>query len=194
MEKTRPIVFIHGLGSGAFEYIPMISFLKKRGFKKFYRFTYKSKFGQVSLNDICREFAVFIKNNVTEKEFDIVGISQGGIIARLYIENYKDRKIKKCITLCSPHNGTLMAYLTRLPGFLELRPESKLLKNLEKIGNKNVKYYCVYNPFDIVVFPGKSAILKSAEKNKKVSAPFHNLTFWTKSTLQFILQSLKERR
>jgi triacylglycerol lipase len=186
----KPIVLIHGFGGGAYEFKPIIRFLKKNRVIKCYEFTYNQKFGQVSLKSISEEFSAFIKKNVAEKEFYIIGISQGGIIARYYIQNSKDRKIRKCITVCTPHKGSLLAYLSWKPGFLDLRPGSKLLTELNK-KKDTTRYFCVYNPLDLMVFPGTNAILDKAAENKRVISLAHPLTFWAKPTLCFILKKLE---
>ena len=192
LDDNLPIIFIHGLGGGPFQYKPIIRFLKKNGFNEFHEFEYKRKFGNVSLNSICDEFAEFVRSNVKNKKINIIGISQGGIIARLYIQYKSDKKVCKCITLCTPHQGSLMAYLTNLPGFLELRPKSDLLKKLQKSSDNKVSYYSVYTPFDLTVFPGINAKLKGAKRTKRIAAPLHALAIWWKPTLNFILESLNE--
>lgn len=189
----KPILFIHGFGGGRYEYKPIIRYLKEKGFSKFYEFTYKERFGTISLDDLAKRISVFSEEKVKEKSIDIIGISQGGIIARNYIQNYNTSKnIKKCITICSPHHGSLSAYLLPLKGSIELRPKSKFLEKI--IGNKSDKtdYYCIYTPFDLMVIPGWSGKLPNAKENKAVYAPLHPLAFWCRSTLDFIYNSLKK--
>lgn len=184
----NPIVFIHGFGGGSYEYKPIIRYLKKHDDPVCYEFCYKKKFGQVSLKVIAQELHEFILAHVTEPELDIVAISQGGVIARYYIAHYQDRKIRKCITLCSPHQGSLLAYIGILPGIKELQPSSSFLKELDV---KNAEYYAVYNPADLMVLPGWFAKLREAKENKKVFSLLHPFTFSDRTTLKFIYNTLK---
>lgn len=188
LEIQNPIIFIHGLGGGSYEYKPVINFIEKNLKVKIYEFTYARRFGQVSLNDIARELSEYINNNVKEGQINIIAFSQGGIVARSYITNYSDKKIDKCITVCTPHNGSFFAYFLFLKGIKELRPKSLLLRNLDI---HKASYYSVYNPLDLVVFPGISAKFKHAKENKKVFALLHKFTFTNKNTLEFILNVLK---
>lgn len=178
-----PVLFIHGFGGGRYEFQPIIHFLKKHGEYTCYEFAYDKKFGQVSLKKIAEQLHEYIIEHVTEPELDIVAISQGGIIARYYIAHYQDKKIRKCITLCTPHAGSLLAYVGIFSGIKELRPDSLLLKELD---TNQAEYYAVYNPLDLMVFPGWRAKMKEAKENKRVFALLHPLTFWKKETLEFI--------
>jgi triacylglycerol lipase len=117
----------------------------------------------------------------------MIGISQGGIIARYQIAKVADNKVRKCITLCSPHHGSWLAYLAPLPGIKDLRPNSRLLQELD---NAKAQYHAVYNPLDLMVFPGWSAKLEAAQENKRIYSPLHQLTFKKKETFNHILSIL----
>jgi triacylglycerol lipase len=190
-----PILFIHGFGGGAYEFQPIIRYLKKHGYDKFYEFTYEKKHGEVSLRDIAQELAAFVEKQVTEQGFHIIGVSQGGIIARYYLQNFNTKIVPKCVTLCTPHEGSLMGYLGKKPGFIDLRPGSDLLRELEKNEHKVslTLFYGIYTPFDLMVFPGWFAHNKFANESKMVLAPVHPLAFWWPSTLRFIREVLARR-
>jgi triacylglycerol lipase len=178
-----PLVLIHGFGGGRYEFKPIIQFLNKHGFSEFHEFTYAERFGQLPIEALAQRFARFVSDLET---FDIIGISQGGIIARSYIRDNPGR-VRKCITLCSPHKGSFTAYFSSRPGVMDLRPGSRLLNSFQK---NDALYFTVYNPLDLMVVPGKNAVMDGAI-NKKVYALLHPLTFWRKPTLEFILQSLQ---
>lgn len=184
-----PIVFIHGFGGGSYEFQPIIRFLKKNGHKKFYEFCYEKKWGEVSLKEIAKEFAHFLDKNVKEETITIVAMSQGGIIAGYYLQHLNKKKVKKCFTICTPYKGSVTAYLSSRPGAKELRPQSAFLKKIN-FPTKRTKFYAVYNPLDLMVFPGTNAIFDKATKNKRVFSVGHLFTFWNKHTLQFILENL----
>ncbi len=183
----HPILFIHGFAGGSYEFKPIIRYLKSHDDPVCYEFVYKKKFGQVSLKVIAQELHEFIITHVPEPELDIVAISQGGVIARYYIAHYQDRKIRKCITLCSPHHGSLLAYIGILPGIKELQPHNSFLKKLDV---KKAEYYAVYNPADLMVFPGWFAKFREAKENKRVLSLLHPLTFSNQATLKFIYNTL----
>jgi triacylglycerol lipase len=166
--------------------------LRKIGYSKFYEFCYKKRWGNVKIEELSRQLSFFIEQEVKEKKIDIIGISQGGIIARHYIQHHKKIEVQRCITLCSPHKGSLTAYLLFWMPCFELRPGSGLLSELNNTED-DVKYYCVYNPLDLMVFPGKNAFLERAVKNKKVISLLHPFTFSSQRTLEFINECLNEK-
>lgn len=190
----EPILFIHGFTGWRFHYSPVVSFLKKKGLKKFYEFNYEKRFGQVSLKEIAKDLDKFIKDNVTEKQISIVAISQGGLIAHYYLQNYKNR-VRKCISICTPYKGVWWANLSSRPGLKDLRHKSEFVKDIEsniKKESKKTKSYSIWTPFDIIVFPGISAKLKGS-KSKMVLAPEHHLAFWSQGTKKAVWSFLKSK-
>jgi pimeloyl-ACP methyl ester carboxylesterase len=183
----HPILFIHGFGGSRKEFQPIISYLKRHGDVPCYEFCYNKKFGEVSLRVIAAELHNFIVAQVTEPVIDIVAVSQGGIIARYYLSHFDDVIVRKCITLCTPHQVTYLAYLGRRIGVRELRPGSDLLRELDTV---KTQYFAIYNPLDLMVFPGSRARFSSAQENKMVVSPLHQLTFWNKRTLEYVVSTL----
>ena len=182
-----PILFIHGFGGTAQEYSPIIQYLKSFGQVVHYDFSYNEKFGQISLRDIARELNVFVEKNISGKEFDIVALSQGGNIARYYIKHFARGRVRKCVTVCTPHKGSLLAYIGIFPGIRDLQPSSTFLGELD---TEHAEYYAVFNPLDLMVFPGWNAKLSCAKENKCVWSLSHPLTFTNRVTHDFILSSL----
>ncbi len=182
------VLFIHGFGGGKHEYIPIQLYLKSK-FPDviFHNFLYEKRFGQVHIEDIAKELGEYIKSRSLKEKIFVVAISQGGIIFREMIRIFPELKnnIEKVVTLCTPHKGSLMAYLLNAKGSIDLRPNSRLLKLLDSHYD-GLKYYSVYNPLDLMVFPGTNAIFNMAIINKKVWALSHPLTFYAPQTLKFI--------
>lgn len=189
-----PILFIHGFGSNDKQYQPIIRYLEQKGVKNFYEFVYDSSVGLHPIKTIAKELSEFIAENVKEENINIIGISQGGIIALAYLKYYKIKNVKKLFTLCSPHKGSRLAKLLNLPGIIDLRPNSKLLIELELFGfeEKNIEIYSVYTPFDLMVFPGWNARPKYGKK-KIVFAPAHPVAFFWPAAKKFIYKNLFEK-
>jgi pimeloyl-ACP methyl ester carboxylesterase len=184
------ILFVHGFIGSKKEYQPIIKYLKKKGFNKFYEFCYLQNKGQVSIKEIAKELSGFISNNITEEKFDVIGISQGGIIFLTYLKYFKNKEVGKIFTLCSPHDGSLFAYFGKKPGFIDLRPKSNLLVDINQfVKNSNLEIFSVFTPFDLMVFPGWNARLNYG-KIKMVLTPFHPLVFMCSTTKKFIYKNL----
>ncbi len=192
----NPILFIHGFGGYIEQYQPIIKFLKKKGFENFYEFEYKNKFGFDSIKVITKELADFIEKNIKDEKIDVIAFSQGGIIALEFLKDFlprqasKNIEVERLFTLCTPYKGSKLAKVANLPGIVELRPNSQLLKELEKfVKENNVNIYSVYTPFDLMVFPGWNAKSKYG-KNKIVFAPTHPAVFTWPAVMRFIYRGI----
>lgn len=187
----NPIVFVHGLNGYTEQYHPIIKFLREKGFEKFYCFSYNNKFGLSSLRIVAHELAEFVDKNITEEKFDIIAFSQGGIIAMDYLKEYKNKKVDKLFTVCTPHRGSKLAKISNLPGIKDLRPKSDLINELEDFAkNNHINLYSIYTPFDLMVFPGWNARSKYGKK-KIIFAPTHPSAFSWPATMKFIYKNLK---
>ncbi len=186
----EPILFIHGFGGNKKQYRPLIKYLKENGINNFYEFEYSSTVGLHPIKEMAKELAEFVEKNVKEKEINIIAFSQGGIIALAYLKYFNGKKVKKLFTLCTPHKGSILAHTMNLPGFIDLRPNSELLKELEIFAEKSkINIYAVYTPFDLMVFPGWNA-RPNYGKKKIVFAPTHLSAFSWPATMKFILKNL----
>jgi triacylglycerol esterase/lipase EstA (alpha/beta hydrolase family) len=186
----NPILFIHGIGGTEEQYQPIIKFLRGKGINNFYEFNYKNRFGLTPIKTAAEELAEFIKNNVKAESINIVAISQGGIIALAYLKYFKNINIEKLFTICTPHKGSRLAKIADLPGLIDLRPDSKLLKELEIFGKTNkIKLYSIYTPFDLMVYPGWSA-RAGYGKHKIIFAPGHGASLSWPATMRFIYKNL----
>lgn len=184
------ILFIHGFAGLGFELAPLIKIAKKSG-ARVYSFSYKEKYGQVSIKEVSLKLKEFIKSKKTAPDL-IVGMSQGGIIASYYAEFLAKDKPKYCYCICSPFKGTRLAHISSRKGILDLRPNNNFLKRLRsKIKRSKTKYFGVWNPLDLIVLPSTSAIIPSHE-NKRVYSFLHNTTPSSKASLSIFNNILKE--
>jgi len=186
----EPIVFVHGIVGDKKQYQPIIKYLQKKGINNFYEFSYESRIGLHSIKVIAKELAEYIKKNVKEKNINIIAFSQGGIIALAYLKFYRNKHVKKLFTICTPHKGSKMAHILNWPGFIDLRPNSQLLKEIEDfVPTTETNIYSMYTPLDLVVFPGWNAKPKHG-KTKMVLAPTHASAFYWPASKKFIYKNL----
>jgi palmitoyl-protein thioesterase len=107
-----PIVVLHGLASSREKMIPFSDWLEL----KFKRKVFNMEIGSgektslftplnIQLSELCNSIY-----NITELKngFDFIGISQGGLLARGYIEQCNAFPVRNLITLVSPHGGVFI--------------------------------------------------------------------------------------
>ena len=131
---SRPIVLIHGLWntSNIFKFIA--NELDKYSYDYFAP-TLEHDLGRISIIDLTKSLNDLIINRYgSHTEIDILGFSMGGIIGSYWIKKFGGyKRIKKFITVGSPHRGTLTAQLVPsypFKGISEMKVGSPLINEL----------------------------------------------------------------
>lgn len=152
-ETQRTVVFVHGYLSNRSSFIPLSLYLRAMGVKQILSFNYRSGGG---IEQAALALRDFLKSHVRGGRIDLVCHSLGGVIARIYIQELGGaRRVDRCITLGTPHQGTYNAYWIPSRVGNELRPDSTLLARIEKsrpVGNK-VKFTSIVAGSDNIILP-----------------------------------------
>lgn len=104
-----PILVLHGLESSSREMVPLCEWLENT----FVSTVYNMEIGNgektsmyTSLNDQLHELCSSIYTiDELKQGFDFIGISQGGLLARGYVERCNSYPVRNLITLVTPHGG-----------------------------------------------------------------------------------------
>ena len=168
--NNRPIVLIHGLWNTSDIFKSLTKKLDRYSIDYFAP-TLDHDFGRVSLIDLTKILNELIINKYgLEKEIDLLGFSMGGIIGSYWLKNFGgNKRIKKFISVGSPHKGTLTAQIVpRFPlkGISEMKINSKLLKDLYASNDflENINCISFFTKWDLMVFPGWKAYLPIGNK------------------------------
>jgi hypothetical protein len=83
------------------------------------------------------------------------------VIARWYIQELGGEKhVDTCVTIGTPHHGTVAAYLGIGPAARDMRPGSDVIDRLERGFHKSkVSYVNLYSDLDFLIIPASSALL-----------------------------------
>ena len=168
--NNRPIVLIHGLWNTSDIFKSLTRKLDQYSIDYFAP-TLQHEFGKVSIIDLTNFLNQLIINKYgLKKEIDLLGFSMGGIIGSYWLKNFEgNKRIKKFISVGSPHKGTLTAQVVpRFPlkGISEMKINSKLLKDLYASNDflENVDCISFFTNWDLMVFPGWKAYLPKGNK------------------------------
>ena len=156
-----PLIFVHGLGGNRGNFLLMSWYLWLLGRKRSYKIHFDA--GQ-SMQDMTTALARFIQEvlKVTgQHQVEIVAHSFGGLVARMAIKKYRlSHHVKTLITLGSPHHGTYSARYANTALTRDIRPNSKLIKELEKQPwPKGVRGVTFWSRSDILIIPPESAAM-----------------------------------
>ena len=110
ISSAYPTILIHGIFSNKNELTEVNNYLQNAGYE-----TYNMEIGNGKLDSIFmnmnKQCEVFSNNiealNLKSDKINLLGISQGGLIARCYLERYSDKikKVNSLITWATPHMG-----------------------------------------------------------------------------------------
>ena len=168
--RNRPIVLIHGLWNTSDIFNSLTKKLDKYSIDYFAP-TLQHDFGKVSIIDLTKLLnGLIIKNYGLETEIDLLGFSMGGIIGSYWLKYFEgNKRVKKFISVGSPHKGTLTAQMVPsfpLKGISEMKINSKLLKELYVSNDFLDDVNCVsfFTKWDLMVTPGWKAYLPKGKK------------------------------
>ncbi len=155
--KQRTVVLVHGYLCNPSIFLPMQAYLRHRQAGRLMPFGYASTQGIERGAIALRQF---LKDHVRGGEIDLVCHSLGGLVARCYLQELGGaRRVNRCITLGTPHQGTYNAYWLAGRVGREMRPGSTVLQRLHESRNagQGVRYLSVIGGADNLVIPRLSA-------------------------------------
>lgn len=174
-QPKDPVIIVAGTFSPGWYYEPLATRLRADGYDV--RIYQLKDLGTGDIADTTRDFAAFADQVRTETgaaKVDLIGHSQGGVVARQYVkfEGGADH-VDSLIGLASPNHGTVVADLLPplpFPSVAQMAPGSDFLDRLNEgddtIGD--VRYTNFYSSHDEVVRPPASAALDDGATNVRV--------------------------
>ena len=167
--NARPIFFIHGLWNNPKLFEKLINKINEDDYE-LYRPHLPHRFGKTSLKDLARALDSKIEELVgPEVEVDIVGFSMGGLISRLWLQNYNGfLRTKRFFSIGTPHFGTYTAQmipLSFMPGIAEMKRGSNFLSKLNNDQSSLEKVECTsfFTKWDLMSFPGWQSKLSTGD-------------------------------
>ena len=113
MLTSNLVILIHGLHQAPFIMRPMAKRLQRQGYRT-HQFGYRSMRDGIKVNSERLNNWLETNHN-PELAIDLVGQSLGGLIIRDFVAHYPKWQIGRCVTLGSPHNGSISGdYIWRL--------------------------------------------------------------------------------
>lgn len=90
--------------------------------------------GSAPIEELSSQLHSFVSTHVPDGEaFDLAGYSMGGLVARHYLQEREGHlRVRRFVSISSPHHGTLVASLRSKPGTCQMRRGSDFLENLSQ--------------------------------------------------------------
>lgn len=177
----RPIVVVHGIWDNERSVAPLVAGLKRRGHHAVHALSLRPPWGMAPIEQLAEQLARFIAQQMAEHAapaVDVVGFSMGALVTRTYLQLMAgDRHVRTFVSISGPQRGTLTAYALPLHGVRQMRPGSPLLTALgDDVSHlRSVAVHCLYTPFDAMIVPSESSVLRGARSVHKIPVLIHRL-------------------
>lgn len=131
----------------------------------------------VGLDILAAKLAGLIDERLgPDARFDLFGFSMGGLMERYYLQHFGGAaRVRRFVTLATPHRGTWTARVLRSqPALEQMKPGSDFLTalNADTAHLDRVAFVALWTPFDLSVTPPARAFLP-AYPHRRVFSLFH---------------------
>ena len=190
--QRRPVLLVHGIWKSGATFGRLSRYLRKRGFDA-HTVDLVPSDGSARLDELAKQVAWYAADRLPrEAPFDLVGFSMGGVVCRYYLQRLGGvARVRRFVSISSPHHGTATAYLQRRAGCVQMRPESDLLRDLngdvEMLGRIDVT--SIWTPLDLMIVPPESSRLPVG-REVLVPAPVHGLMLHDPRALRAVAEAL----
>jgi len=151
--------------------------------------------GQEGMDVLAGQLQAFVAERLPAGEpFDLVGYSMGGLVGRYYLQRLDGlKRVRRFVTIATPHRGSLLAYAYGNPGFRQMRPGSEFLRDLDRDVNRLAPtgFTSLWTPLDLIVLPARSSVVPTA-RCRKVWALGHPFMVWQRHCHRAVAESLGE--
>jgi triacylglycerol lipase len=158
----NPVLLVHGIDDTVALFRRMKPYLERGGLSV-QALNLVPNNGKVGLIELARQLDQHVRANfTTDQAFDLVGFSMGGLVSRYYIQRLGGiHRVRKFVTIATPHRGTWTAFLRGNPGARDMRPGSRFLQDLNRDVEMldGISFTSIWTPFDLMILPANSSRL-----------------------------------
>lgn len=171
---TPPVLLVHGYFSNRGYFNRIVPMLEARGVAPVFTPNFPSAFGSIERLAAALDSEIERLCAATgQSRLVLVCHSMGGLAARTYLCGRGPGRVRKLITIGTPHHGTVIAWFGMGRNAAQMRPGSRYLRELEaREGGEGpaCETVSIYTPHDNLVAPQASSILPRA---RNVAIPGH---------------------
>lgn len=190
----NPVLMLHGINDTSAVFDKMATYLDALGWTPHLLDLAPSN-GDCHLEVLAAQVARYAEDTFpAEQPFDLIGFSMGSIVSRYYLQRLGGiNRVQRFIAISGPHHGSQLAFLSRRPGCVQMRPGSNFLQDLnqdmvETLGR--IHLTSLWTPLDLMILPASSSRLPVG-REVKVDVLLHPwmLTDWR--SIQAVAEALE---
>jgi pimeloyl-ACP methyl ester carboxylesterase len=162
---AAPVLLLHGVLCNGAMWLDWTRRLPARGLGPIYALSYGPPL--LPIEAFADQVASKIDAILAEtgaRQVTLVGHSMGGLVARAYLRRHGGAKVRKLVTIGTPHHGSVHAWLFPGACLAQMRPGSAWLDQLDRGEDSvpRVPIVSLWSWHDSMVAPQKSSWLASA--------------------------------
>ena len=163
IDTSVPVLLIHGIDDTITVFDVLSDYLRDRGWPAVHALDLLPNNGDVGLDQLAAQVHDYVEQQLSDApHIDLVGFSMGGLVGRYYLQRLGGlQRVRRFVTLSSPHNGTWTAYLRSNLGVSQMRPNSEFLQDLNATVEElaQVEFASIWTPYDLMIVPPESSRL-----------------------------------
>ena len=187
-----PVLLLHGVLCNAGSMHDLRSALVVRGIRPVYTMSYGPPLASIDyfVDQVATKIDSILATTGA-KQLAIVGHSMGGLVARAYLRRHGSAKVSTVITIGTPHNGSVHAWLFPGVSLGQLRPSNRWLAELNRArDDMGARIVSIWSWHDSMVAPQTSAELPGA-RNIALSGIGHNALISNERVYGLVAAELK---
>ncbi len=173
---TMPVLLLHGVGCNAGVWSGFSRHLAERGIGPVYALSYGPPMASIEhfADQLADRISAIIAATGAAR-IVLVAHSMGGLVARAYLRKYGGGKVRRLITIGTPHHGSMHAWMMAGLSLSQMRPKNAWLTDLNgnKAGADGVPVASIWSWHDSMVTPQTSSRINWGE-NIILSGIAHN--------------------
>jgi len=191
-----PVVFVHGLYHNHTAWCLYLRWFRKWGWEHLKTVKLKGKFRSIQdYRQILDGQIDQVLSQTGSTKVDLVGHSMGGLVIRSYLTGDDAKtKVRRVVTLGSPHQGSKLAVFGVGRAVKEMVPNSAFLDDLNRTIQmpQQGHFYTIYTILDNMVLPNESAILTADRMSAVETRPIDHVSLvYCKHTADLVRQCLE---
>jgi pimeloyl-ACP methyl ester carboxylesterase len=189
-----PVILVHGYMSNRGYFRPLVRWLEAQGVAPVFTPNFPVLFTSIeTFADVLHVEIERIATGCEQERVILVCHSMGGLAAREYLRTHGARRVRRLVTIASPHHGTALAaaglglnarQMCRGCGFLAA------LEKSEKASPPAVETLSIYTPHDNLVAPQETSRLEWA-RNLAIAGEGHVAVRAAQRTFDAVLAELR---
>ena len=199
--NPRPILLVHGIVHNQSAFFSLKQHFDALSWKNIFTINYSTRHGSMTqmVDQLAQRVEEILESTQTN-QIDIVAHSLGGLVSRYYMSVGGGRgKVKRLITLGTPHKGTSLSFLLRgltISGLTDDLRQGSYLMNLlnETTLPRGTKIISIYPSFDWAVWPTTNSkvdgLPRTAFKNYEIEGVSHMGLLFSNKVADLIVNAI----